>query len=84
MRRYQGQHRAIAELAHGGVVILKKPDDLTPAQFARSVNNAVTHFGNTRGRRFKTRSTLTGVEVTRIHTEAEFAQWVRETAPGEN
>lgn len=74
MRRYRREYREIAELAHGGVVILKKPDDLTPAQFARSVTNAVTHFGASRGLRFKTRSTLTGVKVTRIHTEAELRE----------
>lgn len=72
---YRGEYREIDSLEVGQRVTIPRPSYTSVEQHRRAVNNAVNHFGRTRDRKFRCRtSRVTGaIEITRImnHADAE-------------
>lgn len=72
-QRYGGMFSQIADLDQGERAAIRRPDDLTAAEFRKKVTNAVWWLGWSRKRKFKTRAdpATDTIVVRRVHTDAE-------------
>lgn len=76
MRPYRGAHRKLANLALHAETTIPLPDGATIAKHRRSLINAVTHLGTTRGMKFRVRTDRYGkaIKVKRVMTEAQLQE----------